>query len=97
VDFPAWRCRYVELYLNANPVLVRLQQEEVDEVLYERWAQEQAAKYPGTPVPDRGGIFKATGVIPFETGTGQGTATYLESGEGPYYIGNCALPPAKAA
>jgi len=96
VDFPAWRCRYVELYLNANPVLVRLQQEEVDEVLYERWAQEQAAKYPGTPVPDRGGIFKATGVIPFETGTGQGTATYLESGEGPYYIGNCALPPAKA-
>src|SRR5207253_624409 len=27
--------------------------------------------------------------------TDKGTATYLGSGEGPYYIGNAALPPAK--
>ncbi len=94
-DFPAWRCRYVDLYLNNNALLRRLQQDEVDETLYERWIQDQAARYPGRPLETIGGIFKATGVIPFETGTGQGTAAYFGSGEGPYFIGNCALPPAK--
>src|SRR6185503_8483277 len=94
-DFPAWRCRYVDLYMNANGLLQRLQQEEVDEVLYERWTREQAAKYPGTERQDPGGIFKATGVIPFENGSGQAMTDYLNSGEGPYYIGNCTLPPAK--
>lgn len=95
-DLPNWRCRYIDLYLNNNSVLRRLQQDEVDETLYQRWIQSQAAKYPDRPVETLGGIFKATGVIPFETGTGQGTAAYFGSGEGPYYIGNCALPPAKS-
>src|SRR6185503_13016819 len=52
-------------------------------------------KHPGRGTEGVGGTFKATGVIPFESGTGQGTTTYLNSGEGPYFIGNSALPPAK--
>ena len=94
-NLPAWRCQYVNLYLNNNAVLQRLQQEEMDDTLYKRWTQEQAARFPGQSEEGLGGFFKATGVIPFETGTGQGTATYLNSGEGPYYIGNCSVPPAK--
>jgi hypothetical protein len=95
-DSPAWRCRYIDLYLNNNALLRRLQQDEVDETLYERWIQDQAARYPNRPRETIGGIFKATGVIPFETGTGQGTAAYFGSGEGPYFIGNCVLPPLKS-
>jgi hypothetical protein len=95
VDFPAWRCRYIDLFLNSGGPLQRLQQEELDEVAYRRWDREQAAKYPDRGTEGMGGIFKATGVIPFESGTGQGSTTYFNSGEGPYFIGNCALPPAK--
>lgn len=94
-DLPAFRCRYVDLYQNGNARLQRLQQDEMDETTYRRWDREQAAKYPGRGTEGIGGFFKATGVIPFESGTGQGVASYLNSGEGPYYIGNGALPPAK--
>ena len=69
-DFPAWRCRYVDLYLNNNGVLQRLEQEEMDDTTYRRWDLEQAAKYPGRGTEGLGGIFKATGVIPFESGGG---------------------------
>jgi len=95
LDFPAWRCRYIDLFLNSNGQQQRLQQEEMDEFPYRRWDLEQAAKYPDRGTEGIGGIFKATGVIPFESGSGQGTTTYFNSGEGPYFIGNCALPPAK--
>ncbi len=95
-DFPAWRCRYVDVFLNAGGQLQRLQQEELDKDAYGRWDEEQADKYPGRGREGIGGIFKATGVIPFETGSGQGQATYFNSGEGPYFIGNAALPPTKA-
>lgn len=94
-DFPAWRCRYVDVFLNNGGQLRRLQQEELDSDTYRRWDREQADKYPGRGTEGLGGIFKATGVIPFESGTGQGTTTYFGSGEGPYFIGNGALPPAK--
>jgi hypothetical protein len=94
-DLPSWHSRYVDLFMNSNGRLQRLQIEELDETAYRRWDQEQAAKYPGRGTDGVGGTFKSTGVIPFESGTGQGTTTYLNSGEGPYYIGNCALPPAK--
>ncbi|HXJ74849.1 MAG TPA: CotH kinase family protein, partial [Candidatus Dormibacteraeota bacterium] len=96
MDFPSWRCRYVDVYLNNGGRLQRLQQEEMDDFTYGRWAKEQAQRYPGTAVEALGGFYKATGVIPFETGVGQGvTSIYTNSGEGPYYIGNCSLPPAK--
>jgi Lamin Tail Domain/Bacterial Ig domain/CotH kinase protein len=96
-DLPPWRCRYVDLYLNTSGVLQRLEQEEYSEELYERWRDEQAAKYPNLPKPGRGQIYKSTGVVPFETGGGIATSpTYEGSGEGPYYIGNAAPIPAKA-
>jgi len=94
-DFPTWRCRYIDLFLNNGGQQQRLQQEEMDEFNYRRWDLEQAAKYPERGTEGMGGIFKATGIIPFETGAGQGLTTYFNSGEGPYFIGNCSLPPAK--
>src|SRR5262249_42270679 len=94
-DLPVWRCRYVDLYMNGNARLQRLQQEEMNDTIYQRSAREQATKYPGTPVEDVGGFFKATGVVQFETGAGQGMASYEGSGEGPYYIGNASVPPPK--
>jgi hypothetical protein len=95
LDFPAWRCRYIDLFLNGNGQQQRLQQEEMEDFNYRRWDLEQAAKYPDRGREGIGGIFKATGVIPFESGAGQGLTTYFNSGEGPYFIGNCSLPPAK--
>jgi hypothetical protein len=96
LDFPAWRCRYIDLFLNSSGPQQRLQQEEMDEFPYRRWDREQAARYPDRGTEGIGGIFKSTGVIPFESGSGQGMTTYFNSGEGPYFIGNCALPPAKS-
>ena len=97
VDLPNWRCRYVDIYLNSDSVDGSLEQEEIDKDLYRRWIDEQAEKYPDAPRQEIGETFKATGVVPFETGTGQGTAgSYENSGEGPYYIGNCAPIPPKA-
>jgi hypothetical protein len=95
LDFPAWRCRYIDLYLNNGGGIQRLQQEEMDEDTYRRWDREQADKYPDRGLEGLGGMFKATGVIPFENGNAQGATTYFNSGEGPYFIGNCVLPPPK--
>lgn len=95
-NLPVWRCRYVNVYLNKRAVLTRLEQEEMDDDLYERWSEEQAALFPETPRPDIGDFFKSEGVVPYETGSGMGTASYERSGEGPYYIGNAAPIPAKA-
>ena len=76
---PTARVRYVDLYLNSNPLLVRLEQEEMDDTLAARWAAEQAAVFPGTPREAVGEFYKSQGVIPGEVG------------EGPYGIGNCQL------
>ena len=92
---PAWRCRPVDVYLNGNGALPRLEQEELDRENYERWIEEQAAAHPGEPRQKLGENHKATGVVPYETSAGIGTtALYENSGEGPYYIGNAApIPP----
>jgi hypothetical protein len=94
-DLPMWRSRYIDIYQNSDPLLTRLEQEEMEKDLDQRWSQEQAAKYPDRPAPGPGGFYKSEGVVPYETATGQsGTSIYTNSGEGPYYIGNCApIPP----
>ncbi|MBM3847799.1 MAG: hypothetical protein FJ405_16135, partial [Verrucomicrobia bacterium] len=94
-DLPVFRCRSVDLYLNANAALVRLEQEEMDTDLYERWIREQEAKYPDRRKERRGWFYKSSGVVPLESALGIGQASsYTTSGEGPYYIGNCApIPP----
>ena len=94
-DLPIWRCRYVDLYLNSDAKLTRLEQEELDDFIVGRWAGEQAAKRPGTPVEDVGETFKSEGIVPYETAGGFNASTYNGSGEGPYWIGNGALAPAK--
>lgn len=96
-DLPVWRCRSVDLYLNNAALLPRLQQEEMDRDLYERWIAEQAAKFPDRSRETLGGFYKSEGVVPLETSAGIGSVTvYTNSGEGPYYIGNAApIPPKK--
>jgi hypothetical protein len=97
VDIPVWRSRYVDIYMNTDPVDGSLEQDEIDKDFYRRWIGEQAEKYPDAARESMGETFKATGVVPLETATGQGTASsYENSGEGPYYIGNCAPIPPKA-
>lgn len=97
VDLPMWRARYVDIYLNNDAMDPALEQEEVDKDAYRRWIDEQAAKHPDDPRQSLGETYKATGVVPYETGVGQGTApSYEGSGEGPYYIGNAAPIPPKA-
>lgn len=94
---PAFSARYVDFYLNANAMLQRLEVPELDERHFEKFAREQAARFPGTEVEATGEFYKASGVVPFETASGIGaTGTYTLSGEGPYYIGNCAPIPPKA-
>ncbi|MBI3867855.1 MAG: lamin tail domain-containing protein [Verrucomicrobia bacterium] len=96
-DLPIWKCRSVDLYLNAEPLLPRVEQEELNADVYDRWIEEQGAKYPDRHKPSPGWFYKSEGVVPFENSAGIGAATsYTESGEGPYYIGNCAPIPAKA-
>ena len=93
---PVWRARYVDIYQNNDARLRRLQQDEMDADLHDRWAAEQAAKFPGSLVEAMGEFYKSTGVVPFENATSlTGAPTYLASGEGPYYIGNCAPAPAR--
>ncbi|MGI8602442.1 MAG: lamin tail domain-containing protein [Verrucomicrobiales bacterium] len=94
-DLPVWRARYIDVYQNGDARLQRLRQDEMDADLHRRWSVGQAAKFPGSDVENVGEFYKATGVIPFENGNGQNTTTYIGSGEGPYYIGNCAPAPAK--
>ena len=67
----------------------------MDRDLYERWMDEQAAKFPDHPREHLGGFYKSEGVVPFESATSMNATTvYTESGEGPYYIGNGApIPP----
>ncbi|MFN0130351.1 MAG: lamin tail domain-containing protein [Verrucomicrobiales bacterium] len=93
---PSFDARYVDFYLNNNSVRQRLQVPEMDERHFEKFAQAQARLFPGTEVEASGEFYKASGVVPFETAGGIGaTSVYTSSGEGPYYIGNCAPIPAK--
>jgi hypothetical protein len=93
---PALSARYVDFYLNAGSVLQRLEVPEMDENHFEKFAVAQAARFPGSEVEATGEFYKSTGVVPFETAAGIGTTSvYTLSGEGPYYIGNCAPIPVK--
>ena len=96
-DLPIWKCRTIDFYLNANPLLSRVEQEELNGDVYDRWIQEQSAKYPDRAKPSAGWFYKSEGVVPFENSSGIGAAnSYTESGEGPYYIGNAAPIPPKS-
>ena len=94
---PALSSRYVDLFLNTGSVLQRLEVPEMDENHFEKFAAAQAARFPGSAVEPTGEFYKSTGVVPFETAAGIGaTSVYVRSGEGPYYIGNCAPIPEKS-
>ena len=93
---PAFSARYVDVYLNSNSLIQRLEVPEMDEHHFEKFAEQEALKYPGRPREATGEFYKSTGVVPLETAAGIGaTSSYTSSGEGPYYIGNCAPIPIK--
>jgi hypothetical protein len=96
-NLPVWHARYTDIYQNSDAKLTRLEMEDFDGDLYARWAAEQAARFPGTPQQDIGDFYKAEGCLPYETGTGNNTASsYETSGEGPIYIGSEPPIPPKA-
>ncbi len=76
---PTSKVRFVDLYLNANSALQRLEQEDPDEDVLARWRNEMEAANPGTDFDRDGEFYKSTGVIPGEVG------------EGPYGVGNMQL------
>jgi len=71
---PTSRVRWVEVYLNDGH-LTRLEQEEMDDRLAERYHQDQALANPGTTQELPGEFYKSTGTI-------------SASGEGPYGVGD---------
>jgi len=92
---PAFTSRYADIYFNGNGLLTRLEVPEMDDRHFARFAESEALRLVQPDAEATGEFYKATGVVPFETSAGIGTTSaYLSSGEGPYYIGNCApIPP----
>jgi hypothetical protein len=67
---PMSNTRWVDLYLNGTPVLVRMEQDEMDDHVAERWAEEQQLANPGTPREEAGEFYKAQGVFLWGDPTG---------------------------
>lgn len=73
--FPVSKVRYVDLYLNNNAVMQRLEQGEFDGDLLDSFHEAQQKLNPGKPLEPSGEIYKSVGTI--ET-----------NGEGPYGRGD---------
>jgi hypothetical protein len=74
---PTSKVRYVDLYLNGS-VMRRLEQEEMDDRLLERYYAGQRLQNPGLPLEDPGEFYKSVGCI----------EALNPNGEGPYDIGD---------
>lgn len=61
VGLPTARTRWVDLYMNSDPKLVRLELEEYDESMLKRFRDEQCRLHPDRPVEEPGDLFKAVG------------------------------------
>ena len=77
---PSSKTRWVDLYFNENPRLVRLEQEEQNQQLLERWESEQERLHGAIPGGGGSLFFKAMGVG-------------NPAGEGPFGPGNGTLLP----
>jgi hypothetical protein len=82
---PAPNTRTINLYLNNNSSLSRLEIEDYDEHLLERYHQAQHALSPDLPLEKPGELYKSAGYIPA-----------VVSSEGPYGPGDASLLPAIA-
>ncbi|MEY2411283.1 MAG: hypothetical protein QOF48_3953 [Verrucomicrobiota bacterium] len=69
-NLPISHTRWMDLYLNNNPLLVRLEQDEMDDSLASRWADEQHQANPGTPREAAGEFIKSQGIFMFEDPAG---------------------------
>ncbi|MBI2949911.1 MAG: lamin tail domain-containing protein [Verrucomicrobia bacterium] len=76
---PTSRTRWVDLYLNNNARLLRLEQEENDDRMLERVQQEQERLHPGTIGLDVGEVYKCVGTAegPYGDGNGRQLAARL--------------------
>ena len=77
---PTIDSRFVDLYLNTNGLLTRLEEDDYDKELLARYHQRQQAQNPGSVLEASGDTFKNEGVIQ--------DGNY---GEGPYYLGDGSL------
>ncbi|MBM3845061.1 MAG: hypothetical protein FJ405_02085, partial [Verrucomicrobia bacterium] len=75
---PTSKVRYIDLYLNNDPVLRRLEQEEMDDRLLRRFDREQRLADPERTPQEPGEIYKSTGTI----------QALNPDGEGPYGVGD---------
>ena len=81
MSFPTSRVRPVDLYFNNQPRLVRLEFEEHDDALLQRWADEQKKSNPDQPRPGTGHLYKSSGYNPVGP-YGPGTGVLLGTNEG---------------
>jgi hypothetical protein len=65
VGQPSSYTRWVDLYLNNSPMIERLELDEMDDRLSERFAAEQALANPGMPPEGVGEFYKAQGIFLF--------------------------------
>jgi len=82
---PAPVTRWVDLYLNNQSRLTRLEIEDYNQDMLERYHSEQQLLNPGQPLEQPGEFYKSMGTIVAENPTG----------EGPYGTGDGSLLPAK--
>ena len=64
---PTSRLRHVDIYMNNGPVLHRLEQEEMDKIVLERYSAEQRPLHPGVALESSGEIYKCVGTLAEET------------------------------
>ena len=77
---PTSTTRYVLFQLNNNSAISRLEQEEMDGAMLDRYHREQRALNPGSNLEPSGEMYKSVGIITSDTSDG--------AGEGPYGVGD---------
>jgi hypothetical protein len=80
--FPTSHVRPVDLYLNADARVNRLEFEETDEKLMARWADRQKRLHPDQPTPGPGHAWKASGVSIDDGPFGSANGVLLQTNEG---------------
>lgn len=81
MGFPTSRVRPVDVYFNNQSRLVRLEFEESDEDLMQRWADAQKAAHPDLPKPGTGHLYKSSGFLQ-QGPYGPGNGTLFGTNEG---------------
>ncbi len=82
VGLPSAQTRWVDLYVNTRSKLLRLEIEEHDEHLLERYHAEQAWRHPSQPPAEPGRIFKSSGILENRGPYGRGEGSQFKANSG---------------